>query len=200
MNYENNLTISFIMRTCDKRPLRPLHYCGILLELVTIPDTFSDGNTAMLTMQKALYFQGNNALNAVQMEDDIVLCCNFKERVLREISQRSNELIQFFSMRKDDLSVGSRYIHGYQYLMNQCFYLPLHIAKFALDCFDEFEGQRTDNRIGGTDSLIQYTLKKHKLRYWNVVPNLVDHEVGVSAIDKRRSSKRQSLTFRYADI
>jgi hypothetical protein len=166
-------------------------------ELIAIHDTFRQGNTAMLTMRKALAYQVGNRLNAVQMEDDIILCAHFKARCLHEIRQRPEELIQFFSMRQDDLRVGSRYIAGSRYLMNQCFYLPLRIAELALECFDAFEAQRQDNHIGGTDSLIQHTLKKHKLRYWNVVPNLVDHEVGVSAIDSRRSSRRQSLTFKY---
>jgi hypothetical protein len=151
----------------------------------------------MLTMKKALEHQVGNRLNAVQMEDDIILCANFQERCVAEIRQRPDELIQFFSMRKKDLTEGSRHIAGYSYLMNQCFYLPLGIAELALACFDEFERQRTDNHVGGTDSLIQYALKKSKLRYYNVVPNLVDHEVGTSAIDSRRSSRRQSLTFKY---
>jgi hypothetical protein len=184
------------MRTCDKRPQGAVRYREAIPELVAIHDTFRHGNTAMLTMRKALQYQVSNRLNAVQMEDDVILCADFKARCLHEVRQRPEELIQLFSMRQDDLRVGSRYIAGYKYLMNQCFYLPLKIAKLALECFDEFEAQRKDNRIGGTDSLIQHTLKKHKLRYWSVVPNLADHEVGVSAIDSRRSSRRQSLTFK----
>jgi hypothetical protein len=177
--------------------MRAQHYRSAIPSLVAIHDVFTGGNTPMLNMRKALEYQVNAAVSAVQMEDDIILCADFVARCLHEIRQRPSELIQFFSMRKDDLSVGSRYIAGYKYMMNQCFYLPLTIATFALDSFNEFEQQRTDNRVGGTDSLIQYVLKKHRLKYWNVVPNLVDHEVGVSAIDKRRSSKRQSLTFNY---
>jgi hypothetical protein len=146
-------------------------------------------------LKKALSIAIELNSNAVFLEDDIELCLNFKDRVLNEIQKRPDDIIQFFSMRQDDLTIGSRYIAGYKYLMNQCFYMPLSVIKKVYDCFDEFETVRTDNRVGGTDSLIQYTLKKHKLKYWNVVPNLVNHTEGVSAIDKRRSSKRQSFTF-----
>jgi hypothetical protein len=194
MNLENNLINSFIIRTCEQRPERIKIYNKYIPGLIEIFDT---ENNPMLNMKKALQYQINCNISSVQMEDDIELCNDFVKKCAIEIKKRPMELIQFFSMRKDDLVIGSRYIAGYNYLMNQCFYLPLYIAKFALDCFDEFEEKRTDNRIGGTDSLIQFTLKKYKLKYWNVVPNLVDHISGFSAIDKRRSSKRQSLTFKY---
>jgi len=45
------------------------------------------------------------------------------------------------------------------------------------------------------DTMIGDWLKKRKERYWVVVPNLADHQIGKSAIDSRRSSKRVSKTF-----
>ena len=38
--------------------------------------------------------------------------------------------------------------------------------------------------------------KDIKIKYWNVCPNLVDHKIMKSRIDPRRSSKRQSFTFK----
>jgi hypothetical protein len=183
------------MRTCSQRQGRYAYYVSFLPALIEIYDDFAGGNTAMQNMRKALQYQVAHGLNAVQMEDDIILCNDFAKKCIHEIQQRPRDLIQFFSMRKDDLTIGSRYISGYKYLMNQCFYLPLHIAQLILENYEEFEQNRTDNRIGGTDSLVQYALKKHRLKYWNVVPNLIDHKTGVSAIDSRRSSQRKSLTF-----
>lgn len=127
------------------------------------------------------------------MEDDIILCDNFTERVLHEINKRPDDVIQFFSMRKDDLTIGSRYITGSKYLMNQCFYLPKGMAKEILEFAKDWKGWEKDPT--GLDTLIASYLKSKKLRYWNVCPNLVDHKVQKSRIDSRRSSKRQSLTF-----
>lgn len=197
MNYEQNLIPIFVMRTCKQRPQSIYQYFSYIPELIECFDDFEGENTSMLNMKKALSIAIKNKSSAVFMEDDIILCQNFKVRLLAEIDKKPNDLIQFFSMRKDNLTIGSRYISGSKYLMNQCFYCPLHIIEKIYDCFDDFEAQRKDNRIGGTDSWVQFALKKHKLKYWNVVPNLVQHIIGQSAIDKRRSSKRLSITFNY---
>lgn len=186
------------MRTCLQRPLAFDDYKNQIPNLINCYDDFDKrvhSNTSMLNMKKALSIALDNNTPSVFLEDDIILCDNFYNKVINNINDKPTDLIQFFSMRKDDLLIGSRYIAGYKYLMNQCFYMPLSVIQKVYDCFDEFDTVRTDNRVGGTDSLIQYTLKKHKLNYWNVVPNLVNHYDRVSAIDKRRSSKRQSLTF-----
>ncbi|GHT33517.1 hypothetical protein FACS189434_07820 [Bacteroidia bacterium] len=196
MNYENSLTPLFIIRTCKQRNGRFEHYQKFIPDLLECYDNFEGENTSMQNMRKALIMAIERRKSAVFIEDDIILCNDFYNKILAEISKYRYNVIQFFSMRKDDLTIGSRFIAGRKYLMNQCFYMPLEISRLALKYFDEFEQNRTDNNIGGTDSLIQYVLKKHKFWYWNVVPNLVNHIDGVSAIDKRRSSKRQSLTFR----
>ncbi len=39
-------------------------------------------------------------------------------------------------------------------------------------------------------------LKERHMRYYIHVPSLVEHRIGKSLIDPRRSSRRQSLTFR----
>lgn len=198
MTLESRLMPLFIMRTCEQRKDAFKSYVADIPCLINCYDDFDKTvfqNTSMLNMKKALSIAINEKSAAVILEDDIILCADFMKKALKEIEQKPNDLIQFFSMRQDDLTVGSRYITGSKYLMNQCFYAPLSILTLIYQTFDEFEEVRQDNRIGGTDSLIAYTLKKHKLRYWNVVPNLVDHKASVSAIDKRRSSARQSFTF-----
>ena len=48
----------------------------------------------------------------------------------------------------------------------------------------------------GVDLLIQDYLKLTKQKYYIHVPSLVDHRIYKSAIDPRRSTKRQSLTYR----
>jgi hypothetical protein len=186
------------MRTCPQRPLAFDTYKNQIPNLINCFDDFdkqTHGNTSMFNMKKALCMAIEQNTPSVFLEDDIILCDNFYNKIIEEINTRPSDLIQFFSMRKDDFIIGSRYIAGSKFLMNQCFYAPLSIIEKIYECYDEFENIRTDNRIGGTDSWVQYALKKHKFKYWNVVPNLVEHKVCVSAIDKRRSSKRQSFTF-----
>lgn len=156
--------------------------------LTPIVDRYKDPKETFLRMLESV---GDDA--GLFMEDDIILCDDFVKKAFDEIRKRPNNVIQFFSMRKDDLTIGSRYITGSKYLMNQCFYLPEGMAKEILEFAKDWKGWEKDPT--GLDTLIASYLKSKKLRYWNVCPNLVDHKVQKSRIDSRRSSKRQSLTF-----
>lgn len=131
----------------------------------------------------------------VNMEDDIVLCDDFSERLSEQIRGHEDDVIQFFSMRKDDMTVGSRYINGSAFCMNQCFYLPAGMSRELLEFGKNWE--RIKEHPTGYDYLMADYFKLHKIKYWNVVPNLVDHLPMKSRINPRRSTKRQSYTFRF---
>ncbi|MDR1398631.1 MAG: hypothetical protein LBJ41_01735 [Treponema sp.] len=133
--------------------------------------------------------------NAVYLEDDIILCDDFERRVKDIIKPHENEVIQFFSMRKDDIAIGTRYINGAKFMMMQCVYLPARINAELLEY--SYTWDRTGH-IAGVDLMLADYLKLKKIKYLNICPNLVDHKVSKSLIDPRRSSKRQSLTFREA--
>lgn len=179
--------IKFIMRTVGNVDLSD--YEKQIPELIICKDMIRN---AMDTFRMSMAMVGDSA--CVNMEDDIVLCNDFHNRILEEIAKRPDDVIQFFSMRKDDLTVGSRYITGSKYLMNQCFYLPKGMSADILKYMDSWG--RYDEHPTGCDTLMADYFKEHKIRYWNVVPNLVDHLPVKSRIDPRRSTKRQSLTFR----
>lgn len=162
-------------------------------------DNFTDAgkfkNTSYKNFQQALQMAGDDA--CVQLEDDIILCNDFYNKILKSISERLDEVIQFFSMRKKDLTIGSRYESGGNFLMHQCFYLPKGMAKKLFDYSFEFEDMcKQDEHISPNDLVTQYYFKEQKIKYWIHIPNLVDHKIAKSMIDKRRSSKRQSFTFK----
>ncbi|NBQ17947.1 hypothetical protein EBU24_06545 [bacterium] len=147
-------------------------------------DGFANWNKAML-------LAGNDP--CVHMEEDIILTVNFVEKLEKAISEHPNDLIQFFSMRKKDITEGSRWDNNF--LMNQCFYMP---AGFSLDCYnynDEWDKEERAKNPAGWDLMMDRWLKARKRKYWIHVPSLVEHRIAKSAVDKRRSSKRQSKTF-----
>lgn len=130
----------------------------------------------------------------VHLEDDIILCDNFHEKICEIIAAHENDVIQFFSMRKEDLTVGTRYIPGSRFMMNQCFYLPAGLGKKIADSWKDSPRQKEAG--APYDLLMADYFKAHKMKYLNWCPNLVDHMECKSRIDSRRSSKRQSLTFK----
>jgi hypothetical protein len=146
---------------------------------------------AMDTFLDAMRLAGEQP--AVHMEEDIVLTRNFQQKLDAAIAERPNDVIQFFSMRKADLTIGSRYDPGSRFMMNQCFYFPAGISKQVLEYAPLWERRR--EHPTGTDIMIADYLRNHKMQYWIHVPSLVQHKQLVSLIDSRRSKKRQSLTF-----
>jgi hypothetical protein len=150
---------------------------------------FDQKHDAMDTFLRAMRLAGEKP--TIHMEEDVILTQDFMTKILTVISEHPNEVIQFFSMRKDDLTVGSRYDRNY--MMNQCFYLPAGYSRIIGDFYTIWEGKK--EHPTGTDTMINDFLKLRKEKYWLHVPSLVQHRECVSMIDKRRSSKRQSKTF-----
>lgn len=130
----------------------------------------------------------------VHLEDDIILCDDFVERVLNEIKKRPNEVIQFFSVKKkEDLEMGSRHMFGRRFMWNQCFYLPEKVGNEILEYGKTWE--KRDNIPPSYGLMMAYYFDTKGMEYWNVVPNLVDHKHCISRIDPKRSTERQSCTF-----
>ena len=178
--------VKFIMRTTGDLDLS--EYFAAIPELKVCCDV---DHNAMHTFKNGLIMAGEDP--CVHLEDDIVLCNDFMNKISEELNKHPDDVIQFFSMRKDDLTIGSRYIPGYLFCMNQCFYLPAGMSKAILDYMDEWT--RYDEHPTGYDYLMADYFKIHKIKYWNVCPNLVDHLPVKSRINPKRSSKRQSFTF-----
>tara|TARA_R100001460_G_scaffold2629_2_gene8401 strand:- start:3228 stop:3788 length:561 start_codon:yes stop_codon:yes gene_type:complete len=153
------------------------------------------GNGAMWSYLKALELLNNKS--GIIMEDDALLCTNFLQKISKEISKKPFNFINFFSMRKADLEIGSRWYSDYT--CNICTFFPEGQAEKILEWHKSywepanFEGNKPTSAC---DLFLRSYFKKNKIKCWLVVPNLVDHRIGVSAIDSRRSSKRISKTFK----
>ncbi len=134
----------------------------------------------------------------VILEDDCIIPDNFKDRIEAEIAKRPEDVINFFSRRSADLTIGERYISGGAYSYNVCTYFP---KDMAIDLAKEIEDKYRDLLLDGSDTDIgfQEYMKARKIRYWQVVPNLVDHAKGPSTIDTRRAYDRSSKTFKFLD-
>jgi len=158
-------------------------------EIEVIEDVISDHTETFL---RSLQHAGDDP--CVHMEDDVILCIDFKRRIISEIQKRPNQMIQFFSRRTKDQTLGSREDYGGNFLANLCVYYPKGYSKMIRDFYVVWEEKFIHPT--GTDIMIADFLRLRKEKYYIVVPNLVDHAIDKSLIDKKRSSKRQSKTFR----
>ena len=178
----------FIVKTCPQRS----GYIPYLKERIPNLEVVVDpGGGVMDCFQESLRVAGEDAV--VHLEDDIVLTENFCEKALAVIADFPYVLIQFFSMRKKDLEIGSRWEPGRTFLMNQCVYYPEGMSRDLLE-YSEDWFEAGNGKIA-TDDLVALFLRGRGMDYYLHVPSLVDHRVGRSVSNPKRSSKRQSLTF-----
>lgn len=150
---------------------------------------FDQKRNAMDTFLRALDMAGQDAV--VHMEDDTLLNDWFLPRLRAAIAQHPDKVIQFFSMRKADLSIGSRWDGNF--MMGQCFYLPAGYSAAIRAYYPVWPNR--EKHPTGLDTMVGDWLKSRREKYWLHVPSLVDHRDCKSLIDPRRSTKRQSLTF-----
>lgn len=164
-------------------------YVDYITSRIDVDILYDTKKNAMTTFLEALTMAGDEP--CIHMEDDILITSNFDEKIEKVISENKNVVIQFFSMRKKDLTIGSRLESGRTFCMNQCFYLPKGYSKKLLKYYDIWK--RKEEHPTGYDLMLADMLGREK--YLISVPSLVDHRVCKSLINSRRSAYRQSLTF-----
>lgn len=176
-----------IIRACQERT----SFVDYLLRhLPTAEVVWDQRHDAFDTLDRALAMAGGDAV--VHMEDDALLTQGFRDKLECEIVQRPENVIQFFSMRGADLTIGSRWDRNY--IMFQCTYLPSgYSAEFRP--FAQNWHRKHPEHYGAMDFALRDFLKFRREAYWIVVPSLVDHRPVRSLLDSRRSTKRQSKTF-----
>lgn len=180
-----------IIVRCHPRRQNCIEYLAKHLPKETIfsNDINTDGHRK--NFLKALGIAGKEA--ALHLEEDIFLTANFLDKAKAVINLYPEKVIQFFSMRKADLEIGSRFDRGSTFMMTQCFYLPSGYSALLLSHYPNWADK--DKHISAVDIFTSDFLKSRKEKYYIFVPSLVDHRSLVSLIDKRRSRNRQSKTF-----
>lgn len=147
---------------------------------------------AMATWRSVLREAGEDPV--IILEDDIHLAPRWRERVEHVIEEIPNSVVQFFSLRKRDLTEGSRWEPGRTFMMNQCYYLPQGVAARLLEYSEGWEENNPEN-VTGYDILMARWMQETGQRYWLHVPSLVQHEPWRSEIQPRRPVNRQSPSF-----
>ena len=129
----------------------------------------------------------------VQMEDDIILCKSFRERIEAVIDEHPDEFITFFAMRK--WLKQPTVMAGKHFVMSQCFYVPANFPR-GLRAFFEDRQVKCNPRHGMAFDLCLADFMDRN--GWNMlvwVPNLVQHKVGPSVFNPNQNPDRQSYCF-----
>lgn len=132
---------------------------------------------------------------SVHIEDDIILCNGFWEKIHDAVSRFPDHVINFFSLRsRDYVERKPFFVAGSKFMMNQCFYLPAGYGFLIADFYNRWA--RKSEHPTGYDILIADFLKSRKERYVQWFPHLVNHKIGKSMINPKRSSMRIDKNFK----
>lgn len=107
-----------------------------------------------------------NDYDAVLMEDDIILCKDFKNKIEKVISEHPNDVINFFTMPMQYLN--EQYTSSFVY--NQCTYFPKGIAKKIHDLAMRF---MPNNR--SQEQIMKRCLCLLRTKHYIYRPCLVQH-------------------------
>lgn len=163
-----------------------------------LPDAiivWDQGDGPHETLKEVLRVTGNGP--AIHLEDDVILTKNFLQKAREAIEGHEDVVVQMFSMRKKDLTHGSRQEYAGTYLMNQCRYVPPFFAANMLGYLSHHSVDSNLEIRANPDVAVREFMKAYGMKYWLHCPSLVNHRVGVSALNKSRAkTNRQSFTFK----
>lgn len=128
--------------------------------------------------------------DVVLMEDDIILCENFKERVEEIIDKHKKEIINFFSYPFIYIQSGYK-----NFSYNQCTYYPKEILQDIVRFYKEHK--KPFNKTYPEDYIAHYLYAKNKnTQVYNYRPCLVQHIDDKSLLNKHPVSKpRRTIYF-----
>jgi len=128
--------------------------------------------------------------NAVLMEDDIILCKDFKEKIEKVISEHPNDVINFF---QDPFNwFESHYTQSFRW--NQCTYYPKGLGKRIADEMEKIYNNAINSHLQ-YDSIERMALNRLDLIFYVYRPCLVQHIDYSSLIQEPGVTCRRTLYF-----
>lgn len=132
-----------------------------------------------------------NDYDSVLLEDDLVLCKNFKEEIEKVIFEHPNDVINFFTCPNKYFT--SHY--GTEFVYNQCTYYPKGLAKILADKMIELRNKIGAEHVSSYGSLEGMALRQLGFRNYRYRPCLVQHIDGISTYNNHMFT-RNSIYFK----
>lgn len=132
----------------------------------------------------------------VLLEDDIILCKDFYEKIMSEIIQKPQVVISFFEQPMARKKLVSGFMPPSKFLFNQCNYYPANVCQLIPDekMIDRFKNFYSKKWVCPSDEYINYVLVNYKINYFMKVPFFVQHQPWESTLG-HRSTARQTKYF-----
>jgi hypothetical protein len=144
--------IVFIVRTVEFSPQRKLNVDKLkkqIPNLIIYTDKKRDGYDSFFKACKII-----NKTGGVMLEDDVIICDKFVERITKVIEVHGREkVINFFERPKTYFKTGE--VGGSNFLWMQCTYFPPNLPNKIASYHDEFKEEKPKKWKGmATDCLM----------------------------------------------
>ena len=173
--------IKYFIRTTGERTLHPSIERELGSDYTLLIDTEHNSGKAFIKQLLEI-----NDYDSVLMEDDIILCKDFKKRVEEVISKYPNKMINFFTY--PDRYFKSQFQYFFCY--NQCHYFPKGLPKQIHDKIMELSLNYSSQEL-----LLRRSLYSLKIRTLNYRPCLVQHIDNGSLMNHNPNFNRRSPYF-----
>lgn len=170
--------LKYFVRTTGKRNLHS-SYSQIKYELLID----NEGNCANAFLKQLCYI---NEYDSILLEDDLILCKEFKSKVEKVIEKHPNDIINFFTYPDKWINEGYSWFFAY----NQCTYFPKGTPKRVLDAYNSHA-----TVTNSAERIMQIALKQLHLKHYIYRPCLVQHLDNGSLMGHDRKDKRRSPYF-----
>lgn len=128
-----------------------------------------------------------NDFDSVLLEDDVILCKDFKNRIEKVIAEHPNDIINFFS---GPLEYQPEGYSSHRFCWNQCTYFPKGIGKKIVDIL------RNNNfKTNSAEANMRFALIELDMNYYIYRPYLVQHIDDGSLMGHNTKHKRRSPFF-----
>ena len=133
------------------------------------------------------------------LEDDVLLCRQFHDKVMDQISAHRDEVVSFFEKPMSRSPLHSGHYPGREFGFGTCNYFPARICaelgkQENVDGFRAYWPSRNEKWVYPNDIYIRWVLQHMKEKYYMQIPFLVQHLPFRSALGPR-STRRQTRYF-----
>lgn len=141
----------------------------------------------------------NDCDGIVMIEDDVLLCKGFMERITNAIEAHKADVIQFFT-RALSKNLSGGYKNGGSFSSTVCNYYPASFCKLLqneeyIQYFKEvYYPTKHEPWTYPIDTYIAFVLGYNKMKHWLELPFFVQH-LSLKSTLGNRSTKRQSIYF-----
>ena len=144
-----------------------------LPEVTVVWDDRPNGGDAMYTARKAwLAPFKENETHRLTLQDDVILCNNFKQIVNKIIEAQQDLPITLLSFYDTPVKVQTSPYYRTNYLHGPGIILP---RKFIKPCFDWIDTQTNEKLLPHDDLMITEYFRTHHIPMLTVFPNIIQH-------------------------